>query len=325
MKSKFMVAAAAALAVVLAAPSPATAQNYPNRPITYIIGFAPGGPSDVMSRILTRRMEQELKQPMVIENRTGAAGSVAAQMLARAAPDGYTVLLTSNSAQVINVSLLKNVGYDPVKDFEYVSLIGTQPDVLYVHPSVPAKSFAELVALTKASPGKFNFGSGGVGTTAHLAGEQLKRLTGLDVTHVPFRGTGPALQTVVSGHIQMAFSAPPPLMPHIQSGAIRPLAITSPRRLAALPDVPTIGESAVPGFDMKQWHALVLPAGTPKEIVATVHRALKATLEDADVKRQLGELGVDVEMSGSEDLRAQVAAEIPVWAEIIKAANVKIE
>ncbi|HET9902818.1 MAG TPA: tripartite tricarboxylate transporter substrate binding protein [Xanthobacteraceae bacterium] len=321
---KIVALAAGVAAFGFAAPA-AAADVYPNRPITFVIGFAPGGPSDVLSRIIGRRMEQELKQPMIIENRAGAGGSLAAQVVSRAAPDGYTVMLGTNAALTINPNVLKNVGYDPEKDFEFVSMIGTQPDVLYVHPAVEAKSFAELVALAKASPGKLNFGSGGIGTPAHLSGELLKKRAGLEIAHVPFRGTGPSIQAVVAGHIQMAFNPPAPLIPFIQAGQVRALAVTSPKRSGALPDVPTIDESGYPGFDTKNWHGLVVPAKTPKEIVDTLRRALHATLGDPAVKKQLNELGVDLTPGSSEDMRALVRNEIPMFAELIKSAGIKTD
>ena len=235
-------ALAAGIAALIASAPVATAADYPTKPITLMIGFAPGGPSDVMARILTRKLEELLKQPFVIENRAGAGGSIAGTAVARAAPDGYTVLLATGSLLAINVSLYKNLGYDPEKDFEPISLIGTQTNVLYLHPAVPAKSFAELVAHAKANPGKLSFGSGGNGTPAHLAGELLKIEAKLDITHVPFRGTGPTLQSVIGGHVPMAFNPPSPLLPHIQSGAIRAVAITTLKRTAVLPEVPTIAE-----------------------------------------------------------------------------------
>ncbi len=253
-------ALAAGIAALVASAPIATAADYPTKPVTLMIGFAPGGPSDVMARILTRKLEELLKQPFVIENRAGAGGSIAGTAVARTTPDGYTVLLATGSMLAINVSLYKNLGYDPEKDFEPISLIGTQTNVLYLHPSVPAKSFAELIAHAKANPGKLSFGSGGNGTPAHLAGELLKIEAKIDITHVPFRGTGPALQSVIGGHVPMAFNPPSPLLPHIQSGAIRPVAITTLKRTAVLPDVPTIAESGFPGFEATTWHALVVPA-----------------------------------------------------------------
>lgn len=322
--TRALAVAAGIAALALTTPA-AVAQTYPNRPITFIIGFAPGGPSDVLSRIIGRRMEQELKQPMVIENRAGAGGSLAAQIVARAAPDGYTVILGTNAALTINPNVLKNVGYDAEKDFDYVSMIGTQPDVLYVHPSVEAKTFADLIALAKANPGKLNFGSGGIGTPAHLSGELLKTRAGVDIAHVPFRGTGPSVQAVVAGHIQMAFNPPAPLIPFIQNGSIRPLAVTSPERSGALPDVPTIHESGYPGFDTKNWHGLVLPAGAPKEVIAVLQRALHATLADPAVKKQLNELGVDLKPGTPEEFRAVIRQELPMFAEIIKTAGIKVD
>jgi tripartite-type tricarboxylate transporter receptor subunit TctC len=319
-----MVARAAIAAVYCAIP-PAQAADYPTKPITLIIGFAPGGPSDVLARILTRKMEEVLKQPFVIENRPGAGGSIAGNAVARANPDGYTLLLATGSLLAINVSLYKNLGYDPEKDFEPITLIGTQTNVLYTHPSVPAKSLTELIAHAKANPGKLSFGSGGNGTPAHLAGELLKIEAKIDMTHVPFRGTGPALQNVIAGHVPMAFNPPPPLLPHIESGAIRAIAITTLKRTAALPDVPTIAEQGFPGFEATTWHALVAPAGTPKEVIATLHGAIAATLNDADTRKALTDLGVDVVGNTPEELRAYVKSEIPKWAAIVKASGAKLE
>src|SRR5215510_2775931 len=298
---------------LVCAPPLARAADYPSKPITLMIGFAPGGPSDVMARILTKKMEEILKQPLVIENRAGAGGSIAGAAVARAAPDGYTVLLATGSLLAINVSLYKNIGYDPEKDFEPIGLIGTQTNVLYLNPSVPATSLAELIAYAKANPGKMSFGSGGNGTPAHLAGELLKLEAKIDITHVPFRGTGPALQAVIGGHVPMAFNPPPPLLPHIQSGTIRALAVT------------TIAESGFPGFEATTWHALVTPAGTPKDVIATLHRATAATVNDPPVRKALTDLGIDVVGGTPEELRAYVKSEIPKWAEVVRASGAKVD
>ena len=305
--------------------SSALAADYPTKPITLMIGFAPGGPSDVMARILTRKMEEILKQPFVIENRAGAGGGIAGTAVARAAPDGYTVLLATGSLLAINVSLYKNLGYDPEKDFEPISVIGTQTNVLYTHPSVPAKSLAELIAHAKDNPGKLSFGSGGNGTPAHLAGELLKIEAKLDMTHVPFRGTGPALQAVIGGHVPMAYNPPSPLIPHIQSGAIRPIAITTLKRAAVLPEVPTIAEFGFPGFEATTWHALVAPAGTPKDVIAALHQATAATVNDPGVRKALTDLGVDVVGGTPEELRAYLKSEIPKWAQVVKASGAKVD
>jgi tripartite-type tricarboxylate transporter receptor subunit TctC len=319
------IAFVAGLALACAAAAPVAAADYPTKPITLIIGFAPGGPSDVMARILTRKAEELLKQTLVIENRPGAGGSIAGTAVARAAPDGYTILLATGSLLAINVSLYKNLGYDPEKDFEPITFLGTQTNVLYLHPSVPAKSLSELIAHAKANPGKLSFGSGGNGTPAHLAGELLKIEAKIDITHVPFRGTGPSLQNVIAGHVPMAFNPPTPLIPHIQSGAIRALAITTLKRTAALPDVPTIAESGFPGFEATTWHGLVAPAGTPKDVLATLNRAFVATLNDPGVRKQLTDLGVDVAPGTPDEFRAYIKSEIPKWANIVKASGAKLE
>src|SRR5215510_666277 len=321
---KGTIALVAAAALVCGAPV-ARAADYPTRPITLMIGFAPGGPSDVMARIITRKMEEILKQPLVIENRAGAGGSVAGTAVARAAPDGYTVLLATGSLLAINVSLYKNLGYDPEKDFEPITEVGTQTNVLYCHPTLPTQTLGELIAYAKANPGKLSFGSGGNGTPAHLAGELLKIEAKIDMTHVPFRGTGPALQNVIAGHVPMAFNPPPPLLPHIESGAIRAIAITTLKRTAALPDVPTIAEQGFPGFEATTWHALVAPAGTPKDVIATLHRATAATVNDPPVRKALTDLGIDVVGGTPEELRAYVKSEIPKWAEVVRASGAKVD
>jgi tripartite-type tricarboxylate transporter receptor subunit TctC len=321
---KAAIAVAASAALVCAAPL-ARAADYPAKPITLMIGFAPGGPSDVMARIITRKMEQILKQPLVIENRAGAGGSIAGTAVARAAPDGYTLLLATGSLLAINVSLYKNLGYDPEKDFAPITMVGTQTNVLYAHPTLPPQTVGELITYAKANPGKLSFGSGGNGTPAHLAGELLKLEAKIDITHVPFRGTGPALQAVLGGHLPMAFNPPPPLLPHIRSGAIRAIAVTTLKRTAALPDVPTIAESGFPGFDATTWHGIVAPAGTPKEVVATLNRAAVAALNDPEVRTALTDLGVDVVADTPEEFRAYIKSEIPKWAAIVKASGAKVD
>jgi tripartite-type tricarboxylate transporter receptor subunit TctC len=304
-------------------PTPAAAQ-FPSKPITLIIGFAPGGPSDVMARILTRKMEEILKQPLVIENRAGAGGGLAATSVARAAPDGHTILLATGSSLAINVSLYKNLGYDPEKDFEPIALIGVQTNVLYAHPSVPARTLAEFVAHAKANPGKLSFGSGGIGTPAHLAGELLKIKAGIEYTHVPFRGTGPTLQAVIGNHVPTAYNPPSPLLPHLQAGTIKAIAITTLQRTPALSDVPTIAESGYPGFDAATWHALVAPANTPKEVVAALQRAVSGSLTDPQSRKALTDLGIDIANSSPEQLRAYIKSEIPKWAEVVKASGATV-
>jgi tripartite-type tricarboxylate transporter receptor subunit TctC len=317
--------ALAAGIAVCSSLAPAQAADYPTRPITLVLGFAPGGPSDVMARIFGRKLEQVLGQPVVIENRTGAGGNVAAEAVARAASDGYTLLLANSGILSANVSLYRKINYDPVKDFSPITLVGAQANVLVVQPAVPARTLAELIAFAKANPGKVSFASGGHGSSPHLAGELLKTEAKIDIVHVPYRGTGPALQDVLAGHVHMVFSSVSPVLAHIQSGALRALAVTTLQRTALLPDVATIAELAFPGFEASAWHALVAPAGTPREVVALLHRSMMATLRDAGVRKQLTDLGVDVVGNTPEELAAYVKSEIPKWATIITASGARLD
>ena len=321
--NKTVALAAGAAALIWAVPITA-AQPYPTKPITMILGFAPGGPSDVMARVLTKKMEEYLKQPIVIDNRAGAGGTIAGALTARAAPDGYTIMLASGSILAINVTLYKNVQYDSVKDYEPISMLGVQTNVLYTHPSVPANNIKEFVAYAKANPGKLSFGSGGVGTPAHLAGELLRIKAGIEYTHIPFKGTGPTLQNVIGNHVPTAFNPPSPLIPHLQTGKIKAIAITTLERTPVLPDLPTIAET-YPGFDAATWHALVAPAGTPKEVIAALNKATVGALEDPAVRKALTDSGVDVKSSTPEWLRDYIKSEIPKWAEVIKASGAKVE
>jgi len=314
-----------ATVLALASVAQAQAQSYPTRPITLVLGFAPGGPSDVMARIFSRKLEQLLGQPVVIENRSGAGGNVAAELVARAEPDGHTLLLANSGILAANISLYKKINFDPVKDFAPVMLVGAQPNVLVVHPSVPAKTLTELIAYVKTKPGKLNFASGGRGSSPHLAGELLKQRAGIDIVHVAYRGTGPALQDVVAGHIEMCFSSVSPVLGYIQNGTLRPLAVAALERTPLLPDVPTIAELGFPGFEANAWHGLVVPVATPKEVVAILHRAMAETLKDPDTRKALITFGVDVVGGTPEELAAYIKSEIPKWAEIIKASGTSLD
>ena len=316
---------AVVIAVLACAMQTARAADYPTRPVTLVLGFAPGGPSDVMARIFGKKLEQGLGQPVVIENRTGAGGNVAAEMVARAAPDGYTLLLANSGILAANASLYKKIGFDPEKDFAPITFVGAQANVLVVHPSLPAHTLAELIAHAKANPGKVSFASGGHGSSPHLAAELLKTEAKIDIVHVPYRGTGPALQDLVAGHVQMSFSSVSPVIGHIQSGALRALAVTTLKRTALLPDIATISELAIPGFEATAWHGLVAPAGTPKEVIATLNRGMIATLNDPDVRRSFTSLGVEIAGSTPEQFAAYIKSEIPKWAAIIKASGATLD
>lgn len=301
------------------------AQSYPVKPISYIIGFAPGGPSDVLSRVLTNRMEAILKQPFVIENRAGAGGGIAAQSVGRAAPDGYTLLLATNGMFAINPHVYKSLGYDPEKDFEPIGIIGLQPNVLFVHPSLEIKTLAEFIAYAKANPGKLNYGTGGVGTSSHLAGELLKIEAKIDMVHVPHRGTGQVIQAVVGNHIPVGMNPPAPLISLIEAKQIRPIAVSSLKRTEAMPDVPTVAELGFPGFEATVWHSLVAPTGTPKEIIAKLSSAMIEALTDPVIRKQMTDLGIDVVANTPEQFRAVLKADIPKWGAVAQAAGLKRE
>jgi tripartite-type tricarboxylate transporter receptor subunit TctC len=317
---RFLAGAAAMAAIVAFGPA-APAADYPSRPITMVLGFAPGGPSDVLARLVCRKMEQILGQPVVIDNRPGASGAVASLAVARAAPDGYTLLLASSSMLAINPQMYSNLGYDPIKEFQPISILGTQTSVVYVNPKFEAKSLAELIAYAKANPGKLNFATGGKATPQHLAGELLALKAGIKITHVPYKGTGPALQDVIAGHVPVGISAAAPVVSNIKAGTVRPLAVTTKERTAILPDVPSVAEQGFPGFDANAWHSVVAPAGIPSEIVKVLHHAVVGALNDPPTHKQLLELGLDVVGNTPDAFRDTLKVDLPRWAEIIKASG----
>jgi len=322
---KRAIALVAGVAALLLALPTARSADYPIRPINLLVAFTPGGPSDVLSRNLGRKMEQLLGQPFVIENRPGAGGNIAAEQTAKAAPDGYTLLMGNNSILATNAALYKTIGFDPEKDFLPISLIGSQANILVVNPSVPARTMAELIALAKANPGKLNFASSGHGAAAHLAGELFKTEAKINITHVPYKGAAPALQDLIGGHVQMMFATAASVVPQIKDGKVRALAVTTLKRTAVLPELATVDELGLKGFDATTWHGLVAPAKTPKEIVAALHRATVATLADAAVKKSLGDLGVDIVGSTPEEFAAYIKSEIPKWTAIVKASGATLE
>ena len=318
--SAFLVAATAWLWL-----APAGADDFPSRPVSLIVAFTPGGPSDVLARILGRKLDQLLGQPFVIENRPGAGGNIAAELVARAAPDGYTLLMGNNSILATNAGLYKKLGYDAERDFAPISLIGAQANIFVVNPALPARSMAELIALAKTKPGQLNFASSGYGAAAHLAGELFKTEAHIDIVHVAYKGAAPALQDVIAGHVQMMFATAASVVPHIKDGLVRPLAVTTLKRIAVLPDVPTVAELGIAGFDATTWHGLVAPAGTPKATIDALHRATVTALNDPDVRKALGDLGVEIVGSSPQEFAAYIKAEIPKWSAVVKAAGARLD
>ncbi len=295
--------------------------DFPERPVTILVGFPPGGPSDVLARIMAKKLGELLGQPFVVDNRPGAGGNVAGEVAAHAEPDGYTLLMGNNSILATNASLYAKIDFDPEKDFEPISLIGSQANILVVNPNVHADTMQQLIDLAKANPGKLNFASSGFGAAAHLAGELFKTMAHIDIVHVPYKGAAPALQDVIAGQDQMMFATASSVLGMIKAGQVRALAVTTLTRTAILPDIPTVDELGIKGFEATTWHGLVAPSGTPKDIIATLHRAVIAALDDAEVRQPLAELGVDVAGDTPEEFSAYIKSEIPKWAAVIKASG----
>jgi tripartite-type tricarboxylate transporter receptor subunit TctC len=302
----------------------AEAQPYPAKPVRVIVPFAPGGPTDVIARIVAQKLSENLGQQFVVENRAGAGGNIGMAAVAKAAPDGYTVLVSSSSI-VVNPSLYANIPFDAVRDFAPVTYAAASPNVLVVHPSVDAKSVRELIALIKANPGKFSFATPGIGTTPDLSGHLFKLALGLDLVAVPFNGAGPAITSTIGNQTPIAFTALPPTTPHVKSGALRALAVTSKTRSSALPDVPTLAEAGVAGQEADTLQGVLVPAGTPKEIIDTLHREIVRIVALPEVKERLAGLGFDPVANRPEEFAAQIRAEIAKWGKVVKDANIKVE
>jgi tripartite-type tricarboxylate transporter receptor subunit TctC len=319
MTRRHFIGAAAAFSVAFSLS--AQAAGYPERPITLVVAFTPGGPSDVLARVVGKKMGEILGNTFVIENKPGAGGNIAAEFVARAKPDGYTLLMGNNSIIATNESLYKHLSYSPEKDFLPLTLIGTQANILVVNPSMPARSLKELIELCKRVPGKINFASSGYGATAHLAGELFKAQAGVDIVHVAYKGAAPALQDVIAGNEQMMFATAASVVGHIQSGQLRALAVTTLKRTAILPEVPTMDEAGLPGFEASTWHGLVAPTGTPPGIVDTLHDAAVKALDDTQVQASLQKLGVDIVADTPQEFASYIKSEIPKWRAIVKASG----
>ena len=303
----------------------AFAQSYPSHPIRWIVPFSPGGPSDIIGRFFATKLTEAVGQQVIVDNRGGASGIIACDIAAQSAPDGYTVLQGGASALTVNQHLHAKLPYNVDRDFKLVSQLVATPNILVVHPSVPVRSVKELVALAKAKPGQLNFASGGSGTSNHLSSEMLKYYAGIELVHVPFKGTGPALTAVLAGQVQMMFSNMLPAMPQVRAGKLHGLAVTSTKRSPAAPDVPTVAESGYPAYEVTSWHGVVVPAGTPAPIVKRLYTELKRITEQPDVKERFAADGTLVVGSTPEEYAAIVKAESAKWAKVIKAAHIKAE
>ena len=303
----------------------ALAQSFPNRSITLVIPFAPGGSTSIVGRVIADKMSQLLGQGIVVDNRAGAGGTFGTKLVAKSDPDGYTILLGYTGTLAIGPSLYKNAGYDPRKDFAPIGLIGNAPNSLVVHPSFPVATVAELIDFAKEHPGKVNFGSAGAGTVSHITGEYFARAAGIKLQHIPYKGTGPALTDLLGGHIPMAFAPIPAAHANVSAGLLRALAVTSSTRSSLLPEVPTMAEAGVPGFDASLYYGLVAPAGTPRPVIDKLNEALQAALASDEVKKQLGLDGTEITPGTPEDYAAFIDKDEKKWAELVKASGVEQE
>jgi tripartite-type tricarboxylate transporter receptor subunit TctC len=303
----------------------ATAQeSYPSRPVRFILPFPPGGGTDILGRLIAERLAASLGQPVVTENRGGAGGNVGAEAAARSSPDGYTIVLCAPSL-AISPSLYSKLNYDPVKDFAPVSLVATVPNVMITHPSVPAQTLQEFIAHARARPGAMNFGSGGNGTSNHLAGELFNIVTGAKLVHIPYKGVNLAMQDVLSGQIHLVVIGIPAAAPHIRAGRLRALAVITSQRTAALPEVPTVAEAGLKDFEVTTWYGVLAPAGTPRAVIARLNGELVKIMHAPDVKERLAATGTDPRTSTPEEFAAYLKQEIAKWGEVVRKANLKAD
>ncbi len=316
---------AGGMAVAALCAATAAAQSYPNRPVRIIVPYAAGGGTDLNARPVAQKLTERWGQSVVVENRPGGNAMIGSDAVAKAAPDGYTLLFHASSEIVTNVSLFKKVPYDPIRDFAPITLASTTAVIIVTHPSLPAKNVKQLLALAKARPGALSYASVGTASPQHLAGEMLKGITKIDMEHIPFKGAGPALIDVLGGHVPVGFIALLPTVPHVKSGRLIAHAVTTAQRSGALPEVPTMIESGFPGFELAQWYGVLAPAATPKDILAKLTTDFVWALTSPDVKERLTKDGCDVVASTAEQLAAYIKTEIEKNARIIKAANVRVE
>lgn len=315
---------ATALATVTAV-LPVRAQTWPAKPIRLIVPYPAGGTADPLGRGIGRKLSEALGQQVVIENRAGAGGSIGADLVAKAKPDGYTLLMGTIATHAINPNLYPDLSYDPVKDFAPVALVAAMPNLLVVNPAVPANNVRELIALAKSKPGALAFASAGSGTTQHLSGELFKKMAGVDMMHVPYKGNAPAVADLVGGQIQVMFDNIPISLQQVRAGKLRALAVTGPKRSPVLPDVPTIAETALPGYSVTSWFALFAPAGTPAPIVARLNREINKALTDKVLHQQLTDQGIEPGSGTAEQLAAHIRAELPRWKKIVAESGARVE
>ena len=322
---KALLRAAALIVVTFLIAGPVAAQQYPAKPIRMIIGFPPGGGTDIVGRIVAQKLSEVLGQQVLPDNRGGASGQIAAELTAKATPDGYTVMMAHIAAVSILPSLLAKLPYDAQRDFAPISLVAIGPNLLVVHPSVPARSVKELVALAKTRPGQLHYASPGAGTVQHLAAELFKLQARVDMLHVPYKVSGQSIVDLIAGNVHLNFDSVPPVLPHVRSGRLRALAVTSQKRFSILPDIPTVTEGGVSGFDMSTWWGLVAPSAVSKDIIGRLQNETVKLLRQPDVKEKIAFAGADTVGNTAEEFGAFIRSETAKYARIVKDANIKID
>jgi tripartite-type tricarboxylate transporter receptor subunit TctC len=317
--------AAACLQLTLTAAMPCVAQEYPTKPLRFIAPNLPGGPTDILARLVGQKLTESMGQPVIIENRAGAAGNIGTEIAAKAPPDGYTLVTGNNATFGANVSLYKRLGFDPIKDFTPVILVATQPNILVVHPSLPVGNVKELIALARARPGQLNYSGSGVGAAAHLAAELFKNMTGTNIVHISYKSAAPALTDLIAGQTQLMFATALSVTAHIKANQVRALAVTTAKRSRLYSDLPTVAEAGVPGFEASTWHGVLVAAGTPAPIVERLNSEINKMLQSADVRDKLNALGAEVVGGSPKDFADHIRREIPKWAKVVKSINVQLD
>ncbi len=325
MKLRLLAASVVVAFAAVAAPAVYAQATFPTKPIRIVVPFPAGGTTDILARAVAQKLTETGGQPVVVDNRPGAGGNIGAELVAKSPPDGYTLLMGTVGTHAINPSLYARMPYDHQKDFAPVILVAGVPNVLVINPAVPANSVQELIAYGKANPGKLNFASSGSGTSIHLAGELFKTMSGVQMTHVPYKGSAPALADLLGGQVQLMFDNLPSALPQIKGGKLKALAVTSAQRASALPDVPTIAEAGLPGFEATSWFGLLAPAGTPKDVIAKLNGEVAKWLASPEAREKLASQGAIAAGKTPEDFTAHIVAETAKWQKVVKESGAKVD
>lgn len=316
---------AAALCMAATSAAAIAQAAYPNKPVRIIVPYPAGGTTDIIARIAANQLTERLKQSFIVENKAGASGAIGSQAVAQAAPDGYTLVMATASSHGINSALQKSLPYDAVKDFAPITVVANTPNIIVANPSVPVKSLQELIALAKAQPGKINFGSTSAGGSPHMSAELLKMMAGIDMTHVPYKGAAPMLTDLIGGQVQIGFDNLPSTIGFVKSGKVRPLAVTTAKRWPGAPDIPTVAESGVPGYEVSGWFGLLAPAGTPKDVLNKIQSTIADAVKSLEVAKQLNDLGAEPVANKPEVFAQEIKDDVEKWRKVVKTTGVKLD